>query len=295
MSNEFFAKLHKKEIHFGNVHRPHGKTSYIQNIHVTKQAEALEKLEALQLKNKLDTVSEPVREQLRENYMRNVDVRNRNSQKQQFVALNYFQQMIRARTEDLGMEYRKFSIGGTDDGLFEKFFRIEPRKCMTQSQFLQVMRKVFGTSYTSTSEKKLVQLYMAFDMHDTDEMDWRAFLFLLIMLMQVILPCLEHLKLAYALFSSVGVLDYSCHEPLKLSQVKDMIQTPVILSNRPAVLALLDDAWFQLIRTNMEALKVWYKSKTKQNRAKQNRTVLLSYFYISHSLAAYVTSHIVNI
>jgi hypothetical protein len=256
MSKEFYAKLHKNEINYGNIHRPKGKTSYIQNVLVTKQAEALEKLEALQMKKKLDVISEPVREQLRENYARSLDVRHRNSQKQQFLAMNYFQQMIRERTEDLGMDYRKFSIGGTDEGLFERFFRISPQKFMTQSQFIQVMRIVFGPSFNPTSERKLVQMYMAFDMHDTDEMDWRAFLFLLIILMQVIKPCLEHLKLAYALFSSVGVLDYSCNEPLRLSQLKDMIQTPIILSNRPAILACIDDAWFQLIRTNMEALKV---------------------------------------
>lgn len=256
MSQEFYAKLHKSEINYGNLNRAKGKRSYIQNIHVTKQAEALEKLEALQLKQKLDAVSEPVREQLRQNYIRNIDTRNRNSQKQQFLAMNYFQQMLRARTEELGMDYRKFSVGGTDEGLYERFFRVTPQKFMTQAQFVQVMRKVFGSSFNPTSEKKLVQLYMAFDMHDNDEMDWRACLFLLIILMQVIKPCLEHLKVAYALFSSVGVLDLSCREPLKLSQVKDMIQTPVILSNRPAVLALIDDAWFQLIRTNMEALKV---------------------------------------
>lgn len=256
MSTEFYTKLHKNEILFGNLNRPKGKNSYIQNIHVTKQAEALERLEALQLKKKLNNVSEPVREQLRENYVRNLEVRQRNSQKQQFQAISLFQQMIRQRTEELGLEYRKFSIGGTDDGLFERCFRIEPKKYMTQAQFIQVMRKFFGSSYTPAGEKKLIQVYMAFDAHDRDEMDWRAFLFLLIILMQVIKPCLEHMKLAYALFSSVGVLDYSCNEPLKLSQVKDMIQTPVILSNRLTVLTLIDDAWFQLIRTNMDALRV---------------------------------------
>jgi hypothetical protein len=40
--------------------------------------------------------------------------------------------------------------------------------------------------------------------------------------------------------------------------VKDMIQAPVVLSNRPAVLQCIDDAWFQLVRTNMEALKVMH-------------------------------------
>lgn len=272
MSIEYLTKLHKNEIINGNINRPIGKSSYIQNIHVTNQAIALEKLEKLQLKKKLDLVPEPVREQLRQNYVRNLDVKNRNSQKQQFQALNFFQQMIRQRTEELGMDYRKFSIGGTDDGLFEKFFRIEPKKYISQSQFIQVMRIVFGSSFNSHSEKKLIHLYMAFDMSELEEMDWRAFLFLLVILMQVIKPSLEHMKLGYALFSSVGVLDYSCNEPLKLSQVKDMIQTPVILSNRPAVLQCVDDAWFQLLRTNLEALKV----STTQH------THLFTHIYYSH-------------
>jgi len=148
---------------------------------------------------------------------------------------------------------------------------------------MQVMRKVFGSSFGVQTEKKLVQTYMAFDMHDTDEMDWRAFLFLLIILMQVIKPCLDHLKLGYALFSSVGVMDYDCKEPLKLYHVKDMIQTPVILSNRPAVLQCIDDAWFQLIRTNMDALKY-----TKRRNAPQDHNdTLLNYKMFLALLTAY--------
>ena len=260
MSQEYLTRLHRNEILIGNIQRQtHSHThSHLQKIHTTREAIALEKLESLQLKKKIATVSEPVREQLRENYIRNIDIRNRNLQKQQFIAINSFQCMLRVRTEELGMDYRKFSIGGSDDGLFERFFRVQPKKYITQSQFLLVMRKVFGNTYNMKIEKKLVILYMTFDMNDSDEMDWRAFLFLLVILMQVIKPCLEHLTLAYALFSSVGVLDYACNEPLKLSQVKDMIQAPVVLSNRPAVLQCIDDAWFQLVRTNMEALKVMH-------------------------------------
>ena len=136
------------------------------------------------------------------------------------------------------------------------FYRIEPKKYITQSQFIQVMRIVFNKSFNYNIEKKLHSIYMNFDMNDMDQMDWRAFLFLLVILMQVIKPCLEHMKLAYALFSSVGVLDYGCHELLTLSQVKDMIETPVVLANRPAIRRLLDDAWFQLLRTNMDAFRV---------------------------------------
>ena len=49
-----------------------------------------------------------------------------------------------------------------------------------------------------------------------------------------------------------------CHISLVFTtgMIKDFMQVPVVLSSRAAVRRLIDDAWFELVDLDWEALKV---------------------------------------
>jgi hypothetical protein len=77
--------------------------------------------------------------------------------------------------------------------LLEKFFRIEPKKFMTEAQLLTALRISFGSEVIQ-SEAIVKKLFSSFDFFLADEMDWRCFLYLLVVVMQPALTCEEMIK-----------------------------------------------------------------------------------------------------
>jgi hypothetical protein len=180
----------------------------------------------------------------------------RNNQQKQCNALSVLEKMIRKKVLSLGLDYRKVSIGGYDGGLFEKMFKIQPSKYMSKAQFLTAMRSVFGFDLSPKTEQQLNALFQTFDLEDRNELDWRAFLYQLAVIIHAYEPVLTHLKMGYAIFSSLGYLEFHCTEKLQLSTIKDIIEVPVIFSSRSAVRSFIDDCWFELIQSDLEAMEV---------------------------------------
>ena len=98
-----------------------------------------------------------------------------------------------------GEDWRKFLIGGSDRSTYEIFFRVEPRPFMSKAQFFTALRRAFGDNlvkYTAAMNK----LYDSFDIKKLDELEWRSFLYILTIVLQPIMPCMMHLKFAFALY-----------------------------------------------------------------------------------------------
>lgn len=72
--------------------------------------------------------------------------------------------------------------------VLERFFRLEPGRYMTHAQLTTALRRSFGDSVIK-SDGAIGKLFESFDINRTDEMDWRAFLYMLAMLMQPYLFC----------------------------------------------------------------------------------------------------------
>ena len=258
---EYHAKLISDELYCTNVahlRTNREKGGHIQKIQSKISSEVIEKANLHKIRKKLKALPDPLREQVRERYMRNKDVRQRAFQQRQCEMLAGLEKMIRKQTVELGLDYRKFSVGGHEKGLYERMFRIEPSKYMSTAQFLTVMRRVFGFDMSNKTEKQLVALFSAFDIEDEDHIDWRAFLYMLALIIQAYEPVRTHLRIGYSIYASSGSLDLECRDKLSLGTLKDIIQVPVILSSRTAVRSLVDDCWFHLVQTDAEAAKVLY-------------------------------------
>ena len=89
---------------------------------------------------------------------------------------------------------------------------------MSKAQLSTALRRSFGDTVIKSSGA-IGKLFDTFDFNRTDEMDWRAFLYMLTILMQPYLFCDALLRWGYAIYSSVGSLDLDCTEPLSLGEL----------------------------------------------------------------------------
>lgn len=258
MSQEYFSNIIKTEIINTNVYytKLNKEKNYIQKIHSKKVKEQIEKTNLYNLRKKLNELPEQIHEQVRQNFIRQKDIKMRECQQKQCNVLNMLEKMIRKKLIELNLDYRKFSIGGYDGGLFEKMFKIQPSRFMSKAQFFNVMRDVFSFDLSIKTEQQLNLLFSAFDIEERNEVDWRAFLYQLALIIQAYETVQTHLKIGYAIFSSIGTLEFDCTERLKLSTIKDMIEVPIIFSSRSTIRSLIDDCWFELTQTDLEAMEI---------------------------------------
>lgn len=75
----------------------------------------------------------------------------------------------------------------------EIFFRVEPKRFMSEAQLMTALRLAFGSEVIK-SELVVKKIFSSFDFFLRDEMDWRSFLYLLIILMQPTLTTAEMIK-----------------------------------------------------------------------------------------------------
>lgn len=75
----------------------------------------------------------------------------------------------------------------------ERFFRVQPGRYMTRAQLTTVLRLTFGDNLIK-SDRTIGKLFSSFDPTRSDKMDWRAFLYLLTILMQPYLYCEELMR-----------------------------------------------------------------------------------------------------
>jgi hypothetical protein len=122
---------------------------------------------------------------------------------------------------------------------------------MTKPQFITAMRRCFGDGILKT-ESSFGKLFESFDFENRGQIDWRAVLYMLLILMQADMSYTDHLKWAFSIYSSEGMLDINKPSPLSLGTIKDFICVPLIPIQRKFMREMLDNCWLQLAATNPE-------------------------------------------
>jgi hypothetical protein len=255
--SEYLAKVVNEELFVGNVeHKRLDREKGHIRIQSAKGADRIERAALHQLRKKLHSLPEPMLNQARQNYMRSNDIRMRAFQERQCEMLRVVEKMIRKKTIELGLDYTKISIGGFNKGPYEMMFKAQPKKYMTHAQFVSVMRSIFQMDLSIATEQQLTLLYKSFDYEDNDQVDWRGFLYLLFIVIHAHKPVIAQLHMAFAIYSSIGTLDFQCSERVRLSDLKDIIEVPVVCSHRATIRSMIDTCWFELTQSDDEAFNV---------------------------------------
>mmetsp|Transcript_3047 Transcript_3047/g.6853 ORF Transcript_3047/g.6853 Transcript_3047/m.6853 type:complete len:549 (+) Transcript_3047:295-1941(+) len=249
-----------------------------------RQAAAVHKAEVTVLRRELDLFPEGLRELARTNMVMDQNIRQKDLQDVQCSMLGRLEAILRRNIVEAGGDYRKYKVGGYDEGTYERFFRLQPGRYMTKAQLATALRRSFGDSVIK-SQAAISQLFDTYDFRRTDQMDWRAFLYMLSLLMQPHLFCDSLLRWGYAIYSSVGSLDLDCEEELSLGMVKAMLCVPVILSLRSEVHANFDRAWQALSSSDTETIQyAARKHTTVTARAGDPEDLKISYRIFSKIL-----------
>ena len=91
------------------------------------------------LREQLDGLSIDVKENARVNYLVGIDAKLRDLQTYQCETSDVLRKLLRKQLEAAGVIPEKFKIGGFDNGMYERFFKVEPREYMSKPQFLTCM------------------------------------------------------------------------------------------------------------------------------------------------------------
>ena len=234
-------------------------TSSKLNIKGPRAADASRKLDMKVWNAHMDKFPELMLETARQNRLIDQDIRTRDLQEFQFKMVQKIEGSLKESLRKLGHDVTKFRIGGHDRGTYERFYRVEPGRYMSKPQFLTGIRRAFGDDLIKSSGA-LGKLYDSYDPDRRDEMDWRAFLFLLTIFMQPHDNCFTHLRWAFAIYSSIGTLDFEdCPEKMSISEVKDMIVVPTLMRFRKDIKTLVEHAWLELSAKDEEAGQISMK------------------------------------
>eukprot|EP01038_Epipyxis_sp_PR26KG_P010405 gene10405-13975_t len=228
-------------------------TSSKLNVKGPKQAATLHKATLGVLRKQLQAFPYELKEESRMNYLLEQNIKRKDFQEFQCLMMGKLEKILRRQIIESGSDYQKYKIGGYDGGTYERFFRIEPGLSITKAQLTTALRRSFGDTILQ-HQGPVNRLFDSFDFRGTDEMEWRSFLYLLVIMMQPSLPTNDHLRLAYAIFSSVGSLDMDCTDKLSVGKVKELICVPVLQSMRSEIKAVFDQSWTDLSGTDTEAI-----------------------------------------
>ena len=193
------------------------------------------------------------------------DIRRRNLQDYQFKMLIKLEKLLRKNMSSAGISPEKLKLGGNNNGLYEKLFRIEPSKHMSRAQFMVALQKVFGLDVGigsgSSYDHSMNKLFDSFveDSSSVNGIEWRNFLFLLGLVMRPDLDCLEQYKFAFSIHASEGALDTEVNDRtsrVRLAAIKEIICVPLVLSSRRGICTEIERCWAELVDKDMEASEV---------------------------------------
>jgi hypothetical protein len=243
--------LLKKEI-FNFSGGPRSTVRRSDDIKGPRVAEAAEKKTIMKFRIQLRALDDELKDSLRGSYLARLDMTKRDQQEFQCVMMGKLEKVLRHRIAEMGLDYRKYKIGGYERGTYERFFRVEPNKYMSKAQFSIAMNRCFTTD-DEIKAGTISKLFDTFDLEHRDQMDWRLFLYLLTIMMMPSLELQEHLDWAYAIYASSGELDRECRDSLTLGTIKDILCVPVILSKRVDIRNIVDKAWLSLTMEDIAA------------------------------------------
>ena len=229
----------------------------IQSHKSAKVADMLVSADLVKIRHQIDTLPEGFREQMRLTYIKKCDMTRQALQDSQCNLMRKFEKLIRKRWAELGLDFSKFRIGGQEKGLFELMYRIEPQSSMSKYQFIAVMRRFLEMDFDGPASAFLMQLFASFDLNESDSIDWRMFLCFMLRVVQPGLPCVEHMRISFALYACTGFLDIDkTDERVTMEGVKDLLVAAARLDLRDDIKAAVDAGWEWLCENDAEAIQV---------------------------------------
>lgn len=210
------------------------------------------------IRHQIDTLPEGFREHLRLSYARTQAEKRQHLQDSQCGLSSKFEKLLRTRWTEMGLDYEKFRIGGTESGLYELMYRIEPSPFMSKAQFIAIMRRLLKTEIIGPVGKLISKLFDCFDSNESDSIDWRMFLCFLVRVIEPALSCMEHMRISYALYACIGFLDIDTTERVKLEDIKDIITAAIRLDFRDDIKKEIDLAWEWMCQHDEEAIEVFH-------------------------------------
>ena len=291
-------------------------------------------LDIKHLRKDIDAIPDDVKEKFHGNYFHRKVEKARNEQRSQMIHLRDLVRMFLNRSRQAltpeTSEVIDVCIGTKDSGMYEFFFRQEPSLYISNPQLMISVCLFFKWAANDVEVKDVVdQLYLAFDMRKTGQMEWRKFISLANILFQPDLTCYQHLRWSFSILSSLGFLDRdlpkahialdgggllqrrvghdhegstsapsSSSKPLDrdvldcmtLGEVKAMICLPVDLSHVTEVHALVDQSWYNLSAVSASARQAIRRNGEGKDPDKiQIDTLLLLQLCRQEPLASYFT------
>ena len=256
-SGQYFHNVVSHEIRVSNLGPLKKKESArLQANKSVKASTVLVNADLAKIRHQLDTLPEGFREHLRLSYARNQASKRQERQDAQCGLLTKFEKILRSRWEEMGLDYRKFRVGGIEGGLYEMMYKIEPSPFMSKAQFIAVMRRLLKIDIIGPVGKLISKLYASFDPNENDTMDWRMFLCFLIRVIQPGLSSMEHMRISYALYACIGFLDVNTVERVRVEDVKDLVTAAVRLDFRDEIKKEIDLAWDYMCHNDEEVIEV---------------------------------------
>ena len=92
------------------------------------------------------------------------DLKLKDLQEHQMHTSEKLEKILRRQIMERGENPDEFKIGGHERGVYERFFRVEPRKFMSRSQFMIGLRRVFGDEVCK-QERSVAKLHESYDVY----------------------------------------------------------------------------------------------------------------------------------
>jgi hypothetical protein len=230
-------------------------TSSSLNIKGPKAAEQRDTIDMRILRAQLKAYPEYMRERYRVEMGLEEEKRARDLQDFQMIMLLKLQKLLVEQMLHVGDDPRKFHIGGHERGLYERFFKTQPMRYMTEPQFVSAMKKVFGDGAIKKREHEMTDLYHSFDKRRLGQMEWRSLMCLIIIVMVPDMPFEKYLQYSFVLYASSGSFDLDCRDKIPLRSIKQIFSIPVRLVFQQEVEAIVGQAWAEISIEDYEAVR----------------------------------------
>ena len=244
-TDRYVARVVDRELKIGKICSPKDGVSSKLRIKNDKAADMLYVSEITHLRRQLTSLPEVVREFARTNYQHDQDQRRKELQAFQCMQICHLHRILMKNFIAQGFDPKTYRIGGNDRRTYERFYRVEPSLMMTKPQFITAMRRCFGDEVLE-SENSFGKLFESFDFETKGKVDWRALLYMLMILLQADMTYVEHLKQAYCLYASQGMMDVKSPDRISLGTIKEFMCVPLLHAVHKDVREMIDECWLEL-------------------------------------------------
>lgn len=244
--DSYFDRVVGRELAMGSTVRRTMKGSLGNKFQIknAKGAAATQKMELTHLRKQIKALPELLKENMYNNYQFEMATKMKDLDDFQYVMIFRLGAIIKKQYIESGIGTHFFRIGGNDRRIYEKFYRVEPSASMTKPQFITAIRHIFGDDVMKV-ENRFNKLFDTFDKDKKGSIDWRGLLYLLTIVMQGDMGYEEHLRWAFSIYTSSGLLDLNSNGSLSFKTIKDFMCVPVYSSKRITVCNIIDEAWMK--------------------------------------------------